>query len=94
MIDYRKSTEAFRHLVLTEDENVHFPTICTCSVCGGVNGMVHGGLNEPPTHSDDKELATIIALMQHGYYLKSWEGFDVANKKHIPFMCQCASSIK
>jgi len=89
MMDYKKSTEVFKHLVLTEDENVHFPTICQCSICGGVNGMVHNGLA-----SEDKELATIIALMQHGYYLKSWEGFDVANKKHIPFMCQCASSIK
>lgn len=62
-----------------EDGRVNFPTLCACPVCGGVTD----------SFPHDKETAYKVALVQHGYYIKEWEGMNVANKEFFPHMCNC-----
>lgn len=62
---------------------IQFPTLSSCPICHGMVGFYDGKT------VFDKELATQIALVQHGYYLKIWEGQNVLNKKQFPFACKC-----
>ncbi|MFA7150438.1 MAG: hypothetical protein WC067_05430 [Candidatus Methanomethylophilaceae archaeon] len=63
------------------DGRVKWPTLCACTVCGGITGIANQNIS--------KDLAYEIALMQHGYYLKDWEGHNVANANIYPYKCTC-----
>ena len=67
-------------------DKTEFPTICLCSKCGGTRALIVE-VNQPPIN--DPELAFHVALVEHGYYLKAWEGENVANKYHFPHPCTC-----
>lgn len=71
--------------VKVSGNKIEFPTLCCCLSCGG------GGINGlfATANIRDKNLAYEIALVQHGYYLKMWEGQNIANKEIIPKMCSC-----
>lgn len=61
----------------------NFPTMCSCPVCGGYTAA-HRASNDPL-------VATIIALIQHGYYIKAWEDEEVncLNRDNFPKPCIC-----
>ncbi len=78
---YKKSH--FLEFIDVSKSPIRFPTLCGCIVCGGIRGFYKD------KQYDDKELAYQIAIIQHGYYLKIWEGQNVTNKELFPKKCTC-----
>jgi hypothetical protein len=75
--------EAQAAITTGPDGRMKFPTICVCLECGGVTGAVGNDLEY------SAEVGLTIALIQHGYYLKCWEGENVANADIYPHRCTC-----
>jgi len=72
-------------LIYEKDNRTIFPTLAACVFCYGFTGCYtrqHGSIENP-------ELAFQVALVQHGYYLRQWEGRNVANKEFYPKACDC-----
>lgn len=72
-------------LIEVDGPRIIWPTLGVCIVCRGVKSI-----NCRKTGSlKDKDLAYLIACIQHGYFLSRWEGQNVTNKKIFPQKCKC-----
>lgn len=59
----------------------NFPTLSKCTVCEGYT-RAYPNINEPL-------VAAVIAMIQHGYYIKAWEEMNCLNRENFPKPCTC-----
>lgn len=59
----------------------NFPTLSKCSICEGYTAAY--------PNVKDPLVATMIAMIQHGYYIKAWEEMNCMNREIFPHPCVC-----
>ncbi len=72
-----------------DDLEVTLPEVFTCLVCNGVIAARTPSFSTNYAHTDDKDFALQIALVKHGYFLKTWENKNVLNSDIFPYKCDC-----